>query len=231
MSGLLNCVPTDSVLFPGTAGGTIPCVFLCPEKHRLRNILGAVLAGGQSLRMGQPDKFLLHYRQQSLLQSVMDNARPQVEALVINANGDPLRLAEFRVPVIPDLWPDCQGPLAGIISVMSWAQKGCQNPAWVATFAADTPCFPANCVAALHQRAQTEDLEVVYASSSGQAHYTCALWSTALLPYLLRQFGLGERSLHRPIHGCRSAAVDFNGDPRWFFNFNSPADWARIETL
>lgn len=199
--------------------------------HNILGILGAVLAGGQSLRMGQPDKFLLQYRQQSLLQSVLERARPQVAALVINANGDPLRLADFQVPVIQDLWPDHQGPLAGIISVMSWAQNGCQNPAWLATFAADTPYFPANCVAALHQRAQTENLEVVYASNGGASHYTFALWSTALLPQLMRQFDRGERSLHRIIRDCRSASVSFSGDPRWFFNFNTPADWLRIDSL
>jgi molybdenum cofactor guanylyltransferase len=233
LSGLLNSVPTDSVLSLGTAGGTIPCHFVVffSGGACLHNTLGAVLAGGQSLRMGQPDKFLLRHHGQSLLQRVTGTAKPQVATLVINANGDPLRLAEFHLPVIHDLWPDSQGPLAGIISVMSWAQKACQSASWLATFAADTPYFPANCVAALQHRAQERNSDVVYACSNGQSHYTFALWSIALLPHLLRQFAQGERSLHRLIQGCHSANVSFSGDPRWFFNFNEPHDWRRIDTL
>jgi molybdopterin-guanine dinucleotide biosynthesis protein A len=198
------------------------------EDFCLHNTLGAVLAGGQSLRMGLPDKFLLQHQGQSLLQRVINIAKPQVTALVINANGDPQRLTEFQLPVIPDRWPDPEGPLAGIISVMSWAQKACSNAEWLATFAADTPCFPADCVAALHLRARQDSLEVVYASSDDQPHYTFALWSMALLPRLQRYFAQGERSLHGSIHSCSSSSVDFSGDPRWFFNFNSPDDWTKF---
>jgi len=179
--------------------------------------------------MGRPDKFLLPYHGQSLLQRVIQIAQPQVETLVINANGDPQRLSEFQLLVVPDIWPEHQGPLAGIISVMSWAQNACPNASWLATFAADTPYFPEDCVANLQLHALQQSRQMVYASCGGQPHYTFAVWSTALLPDLQRQFAKGERSLHRFIHSCNSASVDFAGDSRWFFNFNSPADWRQTD--
>lgn len=192
----------------------------------MHNILGAILAGGRSLRMGLPDKFLLLHQGQSLLQRVIHLAQPQVESLVINANGDPRRLTEFQLPVVPDIWADHQGPVAGIISVMAWAQNACQNAPWLVTFAGDTPYFPSDCVATLHQLAKQANLDVVYATSCGRSHYTFALWSMALLPVLQQRFSEGERSLHRLIQSCNSDSVDFSSNPEWFVNLNSPADWA-----
>lgn len=201
----------------------------------MHTILGAVLAGGQSQRMGLPDKFLLPLAGQSLLQRVVSTARPQVDTLVISANGDPERLAEFQLPVIADLWPNHPGPLAGIISVMSWAQKACANASWLATFAADTPFFPRDSVATLHRHAQKQNLEIVYAANERQSHYTFALWSlaylTELLPELHQRIARGERSLHKAIESRRSARVIFTGDRRHFFNFNSPDDWTRFSLL
>lgn len=104
--------------------------------------LGVLLAGGRSLRMGQTDKFLLQYGDRTLLQHCLERARSQVDDLVISANGDPARLDAYALPVIPDIWPDHPGPLAGIISVMVWAQKARKDYAWLATFATDTPHFP-----------------------------------------------------------------------------------------
>lgn len=196
----------------------------------MSNILGAVLAGGQSLRMGVPDKFLLQYQGRSLLKRVMDQAQSQVNELVINANGDPSRLAEFQRLVIADIWPQHQGPLAGIISVMSWAQKARENTTWIATFAADTPYFPPHLVATLEQRAVEQNLLVAYPVNRGQAHYTFALWSTALLPHLLIRFDQGERSLHGLMATCPSGGIGLEGDPRWFLNINTPDDWRRLES-
>ena len=193
----------------------------------MHNTLGVILAGGQSQRMGVADKFLLHYRGQSLLQHAINGARPQVTGLVISANGDPRRLATYPLAVIADQWTDHFGPLAGIISVMSWAQKARKHYSWLATFAADTPHFPEHCVADLHQRAQQENLEIVFARNGDQNHYTFALWSMRLGPSLTEKFMAGERGLRLVMTAYRSGSVNFEGDKRWFFNFNTPADWTR----
>ena len=63
-------------------------------------VVGLLLAGGQSRRMGGGDKALRLLSGVPLLERVIERLRPQVEALVLNANGDPARFAKFRLPVV-----------------------------------------------------------------------------------------------------------------------------------
>ena len=80
------------------------------------NIVGLLLAGGQSRRMGGGDKALRLLGGRSLLERVIDRLRPQATALVLNANGNPARFAACGLPVVADSIPDFAGPLAGILA-------------------------------------------------------------------------------------------------------------------
>jgi molybdopterin-guanine dinucleotide biosynthesis protein A len=186
--------------------------------------LGVLLAGGQSRRMGSADKFLLPHQGRPLLQHCLERARPQVDELVINANGDPSRLAVFELPVVADLWPDHPGPLAGIISVMSWAQKARKDYAWLASFATDTPYFPQDLVARLQARAEQDGTLVAIAADGQDLHYTFAIWHMSLLPSLLERFNAGERALHRVIRDLGGSHELFSDGTSVFFNINTPAD-------
>ena len=59
-------------------------------------IAGCILAGGLSRRMGGGDKALLPLGGTSMLARVAGRLRPQVDALVLNANGDPARFSAAR---------------------------------------------------------------------------------------------------------------------------------------
>ena len=54
---------------------------------------GLILAGGLGRRMGGGDKPLLPVGGMPMLARVIERLRPQVERLVLNANGDPARFA------------------------------------------------------------------------------------------------------------------------------------------
>ncbi len=181
--------------------------------------------------MGRPDKFLMRHKDKTLLQHVIRLAIPQVAELVVSANGDPQRLSAYQLPVVPDLWPDQSGPLAGIISVMSWAQKARPPFRFVATFAADTPYFPASCIAALREHILREDLDVCFARVGDQQHYAFALWSIDQFDSLRRDYQAGKRALSEVINARKNAAIHFSGDPRWFFNANSPADLLQLDAF
>jgi len=83
-------------------------------------IVGLLLAGGQSRRMGGGDKALHLIGGVPLLERVIERMRPQVETLMLNANGDPARFASFGLPVVPDSVPDYAGPLAGVLAGLDW---------------------------------------------------------------------------------------------------------------
>ncbi len=86
-------------------------------------IPGVILAGGLSSRMGGGDKCLLSLGSETLLQQVIARLRPQVSAMVLNANGDPSRFADYCLPVVADGIEGYAGPLAGVLAGLDWRRR------------------------------------------------------------------------------------------------------------
>ena len=63
------------------------------------SILGVVLAGGLATRMGGTDKGLLSLGHRTILDEVLNRLSPQVDVMIINANGDPGSLFELHITV------------------------------------------------------------------------------------------------------------------------------------
>ena len=203
------------------------------------NILGLLLAGGQSRRMGGGDKALRVLDGRPLLQRVVDRMRPQVAALVLNANGDPARFAGFGMPVVADSIPDFAGPLAGILAGLDWAAAHRPDCPVIASVATDAPFLPENLVSNLHQGMAADGAELACAASAGQPHPVIGLWPVRLrddLRHALVEGGVRKVDVWTGRY--RLATVSFpelslgDGvaiDP--FFNANRPEDFARAAAL
>lgn len=195
-------------------------------------IAGVILAGGQATRMGGGDKGLRMVGQQTLLAHVLERLTPQVDAIVLNANGDPARFDAFGLPVVPDSLPDWPGPLAGVLAGMDWAAaKGAQS---VISVAADTPFFPRDLVRRLHSAAGPSGLSLAATREGGKLyrHPTFGLWPVALRDDLRVALldGLRKVVLWTDAHGAGTAEFGTTPfDP--FFNINTPDDIAIAETL
>ena len=87
-----------------------------------------------------------------LLDRVIERMRPQVEALVLNANGDPARFAGFGLPVVADSVPDFAGPLAGVLAGLDWTAAHRPDCAYVVSVATDAPFLPRDLVSRLVAR-------------------------------------------------------------------------------
>ena len=111
------------------------------------DVVGVLLAGGRSSRMGGGDKCLLPLGGRPMLAHIIDRLRPQVSDLVINANGDVARFAAFDLPVIEDRLEGQAGPLAGVHAGIEWAQFNRPRSRFIVTAATDTPFFPADIIA------------------------------------------------------------------------------------
>ena len=194
--------------------------------------VGAVLAGGLSRRMGGGDKALAALAGEALLAHVIRRARPQVARLVLNANGDAARFAEFGLPVVADGVPGRAGPLAGVLAAMEWAARRAPETALVATFPADSPFVPADFVERL-RAALGPGRPLARATSAGRVHPVAGLWPVALRGDLRRALvedGVRKVDEWTARHGV--ADVEFpaaGADP--FFNVNRPEDLARAEAL
>lgn len=118
-------------------------------------ILGVILAGGAARRMGGGDKGLTGLGGQPMLAHVIQRFKPQVASLILNANGDPARFAQFALPVVPDLDERALGPLAGILAAMSWAERANTGLTHIASVTTDTPFLPLDLVARLAAESQS----------------------------------------------------------------------------
>ncbi len=196
-------------------------------------IVGLLLAGGQSRRMGGGDKCLRRLGGETVLAHSIARARPQVDALVLNANGDPARFAAYSLPVIADLVPDFAGPLAGILTGLEWAAVHRPEARWVASFATDAPFFPIDLVARLRAACESEGADLACAMSAGRTHPVFGLWSLDLRAALHRAVvEEGMRKIDAWTARFPIAHVAFAADPvDPFFNANQPADLAEAERL
>ena len=180
--------------------------------------------------MGGGDKPLRMLGGRSLLARVIDRITPQVSALVLNANGDPTRLAAFKLPVVADPLPGHPGPLAGILAGLRWAQAICPGVHEMLSVPTDTPFLPHDLVARL--LAERGAHALACAASGGWTHPVIGLWPVSLADALEAALRDGERKVaaFTARHGVAEvifATAPF--DP--FFNVNAPDDVAAAEAL
>lgn len=196
-------------------------------------VVGVLLAGGQSCRMGGGDKCLRPLGESTILARIVDRVRPQVGRLILNANGDPGRFASFTLPVVPDVIPDHAGPLAGVLTGLEWAAAHEPAAEWVATFPTDAPFLPADLVARMRARIEASGADLACAASGGRDHPVVGLWPVRLRADLRRAMvEEGVRKVDRWTGRHRLVSVDFpvgTVDP--FFNTNRPEDLAEAERL
>lgn len=199
----------------------------------MRKILGVVLAGGLARRMGGGDKGLLMLGGQPILARIVERLRPQVEAVVINANGDPARFAAFGLPVAEDAVPDFAGPLAGVLAGLAWARANRPDVTDIVTVPGDGPFLPRDLVAHLVAAREAAAADLACAVSAGQPYPVIGLWPLRLHDDLHRAVtaeGIRKVDLWTARH--RLAQASFAAHPvDPFFNANTPEDVAAAERL
>jgi molybdenum cofactor guanylyltransferase len=202
-----------------------------------RPIAGVILAGGLARRMGGGDKALVPVAGRPMLDRVIERLAPQVDRLVINANGDPSRFAPYRLPVVADTVPGFAGPLAGILAGMRWAEMNLPEAKALVSVAGDTPFFPADLVARLTDAGG--DGGIALAASPDGVHPVFGLWPLDLadpLQEFLHSGQGGKILAFADRHSRRDVAfgsVHLAGGPVFdpFFNINSPAEAAEAEAI
>lgn len=187
-------------------------------------IVGVLLAGGRSQRLGGGDKCLKKLGETTLLARAQERASGQVGDLILSANGDHGRFREAGLPVVADLAPGHAGPLAGLLSAMVWTAAMRPSASHVVTFPTDTPFFPRDLVLRLCEGAGAD---CAIAEAGGRSHPAFGLWPVALrLP--LRDFlDRGERRAMLWATAQKARPVSFDTGPEdLFFNINTPDDLA-----
>ncbi|MFK5980471.1 MAG: molybdenum cofactor guanylyltransferase MobA [Rhizobiaceae bacterium] len=192
------------------------------------DIVGVVLAGGLSRRMGEQEKSLLELGGKPIIEHGISRLKNQTSNILINANGDPGRFSHFDLPVQADTVEGFAGPLAGILAGMRWCEANAPNCRYVLSIAADTPFFPNSLAERLLAEIPNDKEAIALASSDNRRHPVFGLWSISLADDL-HKFLVDEenRKVMLFVERYPYCIVDFEfetSDP--FFNVNTPEDLA-----
>jgi molybdenum cofactor guanylyltransferase len=195
-----------------------------------RAVAGVILCGGAAVRMGG-EKALLAFGQGRLLDGVLSRVTPQVSQLALNVPWGKTETYRSQFPNYPllfDPFPQCIGPLAGVIAGLEWART-LGDAGWLATFPCDTPFLPRDLVAQLSVRTRKVP---AFAHDGDRLHGICAVWPIDCLDALTAGVQARRlRSLHSAMEALGGVSCHIETDEYAFFNVNTPEDLVRAEQL
>lgn len=197
-----------------------------PETSEAREVMGVVLAGGMSQRMGRSKAALL-IGGEPLVRRVVRRLRLSVPHVVV-VGPDELAALVPDTRIVQDVpLHRGQGPLAGLEAALN----AIETP-YACVVACDMPFVAPALVRAMVALAGADpsDDALVLRTRHGLEPLH-AMYSRACLPIVTRQLDAGERSLQRLLSHLRVGEVpaelvnryDPNGHSA--FNANSPEEW------
>lgn len=180
--------------------------------------VGAVLAGGRSVRMGR-DKAFVEVAGEPMVLRVGRalEAAGAIEVHVIG--GDRPRLAALGLHVVDDDHAG-EGPFGGVLTALAQLSGSDERPRDVLVVACDLPYLNGDDLLRL-VNADAAGVDVVVARTD-QVEPMCARWRRSALPALRKSFVAGERALHRVISQLPHAEVDLPAEA--LRNVNAPGD-------
>ena len=187
-------------------------------------VLGAVMAGGESTRMGAPKPSATLAGRPLISYPLAALATAGIEAVVVAKEGTPLPPLDIPVWQEPD---QPVHPLRGIVTAL---ERAGGRPLVVC--GCDTPLVSAELVMHL---ANTQ-AAVVLPRAGGRLHPLLARYESTVAEQLSAALA-DERSIHEAIAALDPLVIEEQelrrfGDPeRLLFNVNTPADLARAEEL
>lgn len=185
-------------------------------------VTAVILAGGRATRMGGEDKGLVELAGRAMIEHVLDAVRPQVDAVLINANRNRARYAALGHPVVADELADFQGPLAGMASGLAH----CRTPL-VLTLPCDGPLVPPDLVERLRRTLGDGDAAVAHDGERLQPVH--ALLRISVLPSLRAFLAAGGRKIDRWYAALDVREADLSAQRELFINVNTPGERARLE--
>ncbi len=197
--------------------------------HSTFRVSAIVLAGGQSLRLGQ-DKALLVLDGQPLLVRTLGRLAALSDDLIVVAN-DPGRYSHLQLHarLVPDERPDV-GSLMGILSGLRVARYP-----YALVAACDMPFL--NVALLRHLLYLVPGYDVVIPCLGDEVEPLHAVYGQSCLPAIEQILAQGRRriiaffDLVRVRHVPQVEIDSFDPEHLSFLNVNTPEDWLRVQTL
>lgn len=182
-----------------------------------------ILAGGMARRMGGDDKGLVELNGKTMIEHTIERIKPQVKEILINANRNQTRYAEFGFTVLSDEHTGFLGPLAGMITAMGHTQAD-----YLLVVPCDCPLLPRDLVARLLAAIEANDAELAVASDGEREQPVVMLLKPSLRESMTAFLEAGERKIDFWYAKHRFAVAAFADQPNAFVNVNTPEQKQRL---
>jgi molybdopterin-guanine dinucleotide biosynthesis protein A len=194
--------------------------------NRFNKVSAAILAGGQSKRMGT-DKALLPVGGQSMIKHVVETVRVKVREVNIISN-EPQKYAFLNLPIYKDAVQK-RSPLVGIYTALLHSrQQRCL------TIACDLPFLSAELIQFLCENCDSYDV-LAFESDSG-IEPLCAVYSKNCLPVIEKQIHSDNFKITNFYHNVLTRIVPLGPgmsfyDSKVFFNVNTREELKQARNL
>lgn len=186
-------------------------------------ILGTVLAGGKSVRLGM-DKSQVKLADKLLIDYILSEIIEEFKEILIVANKSIDFQKSNKISVIEDFKKDL-GPLGGVFTAMKWIKDNNKDYQWVSTFPTDSPFFKNKILKDFFNEIHPEESKLFFIKSNNTRHNIFGLWSLELMNKLEKDLNKGERKVEVWANsvGVKVINMDFEKDDP-FFNINTKED-------
>ena len=197
------------------------------DTSQLTKVMGIILAGGASRRMGGQNKALLKFGPDTFIDHCYKRLKPQVDEICISTNV-PLTLPFEPSPAqIPDRVFNQLGPMAGIYNAGRFAEiKGFTH---LMIAPVDAPFLPQDWRQQLEHSGIDLNASIVTPTSGGQRNYLFQWFPVFLLNSLKTWLDSGGRAVKDWLTYAAHLTFDFqeNKSDR-FDNINTPDELERL---
>jgi molybdopterin-guanine dinucleotide biosynthesis protein A len=195
---------------------------------------GAILAGGQSRRYGEP-KALVPVGGVPIIERVHSALAAVAPDIVLLAN-EPSLFAHLGLPTRRDVEPGL-GVLGGILTGLLWARA--EGRPGILAVACDMPFLPVPLLRRLLEQAAGGEHDIVAPESESRrgVEPLCAYYGTGCVAPIEAALARGDRHVvgffgEVRVERVPLAEVRRHGDPETLFlNVNTPAERARADVL
>ncbi|MFW5709503.1 MAG: NTP transferase domain-containing protein [Chloroflexota bacterium] len=194
------------------------------ENPRRSDVSVAILAGGQSRRMGR-DKAFLRFKGKPLLQHVIDAVMPLGLPVNLIAN-DHERYAVFNLPLYSDVVPST-GALGGVYTALHVSET-----AYVLCLACDMPFVQTDLLRYLIRQIDASS-DVIVPQFGGRYQPLHAIYRKTVLPFITEQLARNTLAIYDlyaqvDVSVILESTLQANRyDVRSFINLNTPEEWMR----
>ena len=187
-------------------------------------VTGVILAGGLARRMDNQDKGLVRFKGHPLVSYAIAAMSPVADQTIINANRNLADYQKFGLPVVSDQTASFDGPLAGILAAMLFAESGI-----LLVTPCDSPLVNEHHLKKLLLTRKEYDADIAVAFDGERLHPVFLALKTSLKSNLQDYLESGQRKMENWLTLQKTVKVDFSHEPHIFININSLSELAGLE--